>query len=556
MRTKKKMTLTAVLLLIGFVPLILSGVITCFIAASEISTNLEEATFEKLRVTADGLHKYYQYDLEQGNEIPYEHDYVDMMKDEDISMTVFVGDTRYMTSLPGDKDGRNEGTKMDAAIWAKVQAGEDVQSKGVNIGGRDFFVYYTPLYGQGKQVVGAAWAGEPEADVEASIAKVVTIMVIVVVVVTIIFGVIIFLVSKAVVSSIGAVISDVDRLSAGDLTSDDHTSSFINEINAIGDNVYGLNRKLKTIVGQAKSASDMTGTRAAELAGDSQQISDTSDMVSNSVQEMAKGAMDQADTVQKVTENLGMLSDAIQTVADNAEQLASSAAEMNDASMQSAEALQSLSSNMEAMGNSVNEIMGAMSATNTAVQNVNDKVDGITSIASQTNLLALNASIEAARAGEAGRGFAVVAEEIGKLAQESAQTAQEIRDEMTGLLRHSQEALSKTTEITGIKENVDSVLLETTGRINNLIDNVGSTVEGVNTISGLTEECNASKEQIVDAMSSLSAISEENAASTQETGAAMQELNATVNGLSSAAGSLHEVAEKLNTELGFFKVED
>lgn len=554
MKAKKRMTLTAVLLMIGFIPLILSGVITCVIAATEISSNLEEATYHKLKVTADGLCKYYQYDLENGEEIAYEHDYVDMLKSEDIDMTVFVGDTRYMTSLPGDKDGRNEGTKMDPAIWAKVKAGESVQSRGVKIGGRDYFVYYTPLYGQGKTVVGAAWAGEPEADVKASIRKVIVVLVIAVVVVTIIFGAIIFMVAKAVVASIGSVISDVDRLSAGDLTSDEHSTSFINEINEIGDNVYGLHRKLRTIVGEALNASSQTGTRASELAGDSQQISDTSDMVSNSVQEMARGAMDQADTVQKVTENLGLLSDAIQTVADNAEQLASSAAEMNDASMQSAEALQSLSKNMEAMGNSVNEIMGAMSATNTAVQNVNDKVDGITSIASQTNLLALNASIEAARAGEAGRGFAVVAEEIGKLAQESAQTAQEIRDEMSGLLRHSQEALTKTTEITGIKENVDSVLLETTGRINNLIDNVGSTVEGVNTISGLTEECNASKEQIVDAMSSLSAISEENAASTEETSASMQELNATVNLLASSAGSLKSVSDRLTEELQFFKM--
>ncbi len=554
MKSRKKVSMTTVLLLIGFVPLILSTIVTCVIMASTVTKNLEDAAYHKLKVAADGLRKYYQYDLDNGNQPPYEHDYVDMLREEDIEMTLFMGDTRYTTSLINENGERNEGTKMDSAIWAEVQKGNDVSAQGVKIGGDSYFVYYMSMFDVNHKVVGAAWAGEPEKAVRDSIMKVIVTVILSVIVAVVVFAVIIFLVSRKVVASIGSVIKEVDRLSSGDLTSDEHASSFVREINDIGDNVFDLNRKLQEIVGQAKEASAQTGSRAKELAGTSDQISDTSDAVSNAVQDMAKGATDQADTVQKATENLTLLSDAIQTVAENAESLAAAAAEMNDASMESAEALKSLSQNMETMGSAVNEIMQTMSATNSAVQVVNDKVDGITSIASQTNLLALNASIEAARAGEAGKGFAVVAEEIGKLATESADTAQEIRGEMAELLRHAQEALEKTTEISEIKGSVDSVLEETTGRIRNLISNVESTVAGVNNISGLTEECNASKEEIIDAMSSLSAISEENAASTEQTGASMEELNATVNGLAAAAGNLNDVAEKLDDELGFFKV--
>ncbi len=403
------------------------------------------------------------------------------------------------------------------------------------------------------------WVTVIASDVDVALAsanRMLMIVIIVGVVMLIIAAVISVILADSFTKPILAVNGAIDSLSHGEFEKleDPKLTRRKDEFGDIVRHLNELEDKLIQVVENIKTASSTVTSQARELSDTSGQISSTTDGVSNAVQEMAKGATEQAGTIEKATGNVSSLSEAIQTVANNAEQLASAAADMSDASQSSAEALKQLSSNMTTMQSSVADITQTMNATNTAVQNVNEKVDGITSIASQTNLLALNASIEAARAGDAGRGFAVVAEEIGQLATQSATTAEEIRNEMAKLLKQAQDAIVKTNEVADIGQNVNEVVTNTVDKINDLINGVGSTVDGVNTISGLTEECDASKVVIVDAMSSLSAISQQNAASTEETSASMQELNATINMLADSAQSLNDVAEQLNADLEFFKI--
>ncbi|MBQ3791342.1 MAG: methyl-accepting chemotaxis protein [Lachnospiraceae bacterium] len=311
--------------------------------------------------------------------------------------------------------------------------------------------------------------------------------------------------------------------------------------------------KLGEIVNSIKESATSVGSSSEELAETTSQISKTADDVSTAVQEIATGATQQADEIQHATENTGKISDNILDVSNNATGLENTAQNMSGNSKESVEQLEKLRLSSDQMKTAIDDISEKIGATSKAVENINSKVAAITSIASQTNLLALNASIEAARAGDAGKGFAVVAEEIGKLADDSAVSASEIRSEMEVLLSESQAAVDQAQAVRETTEEQSAILAATVESVGKLIEDIQTTVNGVQSINQAAELCTDSKTVVVDAMSSLSAISEENAAASEETSASMQELNATVNTLSFAADRLRDIAGKLNEEIAFFK---
>ncbi|MBO6299026.1 MAG: methyl-accepting chemotaxis protein, partial [Lachnospiraceae bacterium] len=314
--------------------------------------------------------------------------------------------------------------------------------------------------------------------------------------------------------------------------------------------------KLESIVNGIKSNAVSVSQAAAELDDMSVQISQNADGVSNAIQEIACGASQQADEINGATTSIDNIGHAVSSVQESTTELASIAEKMQQSSSESAQSLTDLKKSSESMNGVINSISEKISATSEAVGRINGMVEAITSIASQTNLLALNASIEAARAGDAGRGFAVVAEEIGKLASDSSNSAAQIRTEMDILLKQSREAVEMAGEVQETNSKQQTVIDTTFQSVNAMISDITQTVNGVSAISANAQDCVAAKDIVVDAMSSLSSISEQNAASSEETGAAMEELAATVATLTGNANSLKSVSEELSGEMSFFKLDN
>ncbi|MCR4762139.1 MAG: methyl-accepting chemotaxis protein [Lachnospiraceae bacterium] len=394
-----------------------------------------------------------------------------------------------------------------------------------------------------------------EGEALSSANRTLTIIILVGLIMLIIAAVIAILMANGFVTPIYAVNASLDKLANGEFLriTDARFKGRKDEFGEMIDETNSVIDRLDQIVSNIKESASAVDASSQELAETTNQISQTADDVSNAVQEIATGATQQAEEIQHATENTGRISDNILDVSTNATDLGTTAQNMNGNSQDSVAMLERLRVSSEQMKNAIDDISEKIGATSRAVENINDKVTAINEIASQTNLLSLNASIEAARAGEAGKGFAVVAEEIGKLADNSAVSANEIRSEMDVLLAESQAAVDQAAAVRKTTDEQSEILSTTMEAVNKLIADIRTTVDGVQSINSAAEICSDSKTVVVDSMSSLSAISEENAAASQETSASMQELNATVNTLAASANQLKDIANKLNDEMAFFK---
>ncbi len=377
--------------------------------------------------------------------------------------------------------------------------------------------------------------------------------VIVGVVMLIVASVISFFMARSFTDPVKAVNDSLAQLAEGHFAKIDQFTARKDEFGTMVTNTNSVIDKLERIVKSIKESAVSVATSSEELSDMANQISQTAEDVSNAVQEIASGATQQADEIQQASENVGRIGDAVGDVQNSTGNLSNLAGKMKEASEISSNSLASLQNSSTEMTAKIDEISKTIAATQEAVSNINGKVEGISSIATQTNLLSLNASIEAARAGEAGKGFAVVAEEIGKLADDSKAMADDIRKEMDVLLEQSKAAVTAAEDVRQGNMDQQLALGETLDAVNGMLGDIGSTVGGVQLISNGADTCESSKNAVVDTMSALSAISEENAASSEETGASMQELSATVTTLAGSANGLKEVAEKLNKEMAFFK---
>ena len=316
---------------------------------------------------------------------------------------------------------------------------------------------------------------------------------------------------------------------------------FIQSMRSMILSIHGVSDKLHV---QADNSNDVSGEmyNASKLQGESmQELNNTVEQLSVSVNEIAENATTLAAVVANTREDGEQVNLKVKTTVE--------------VSRQGKADMQNVGVAMRNINESMMKLQQAVDKVGKASEEITNITGVISDIADETNLLSLNASIEAARAGDAGKGFAVVATEIGKLAQTSSNSVHNIESLISEINALVKDAVSQAEDSVENIQSSGEMVKDALQTFDLIFDNIGE-------VNNLVQQMMEKVEQVDNVAINVAAISEEQAASSEEilaTSTTMVEHahSITENSETVAEGAkeLTESAVELANQVNMFKVD-
>jgi methyl-accepting chemotaxis protein len=327
------------------------------------------------------------------------------------------------------------------------------------------------------------------------------------------------------------------------------------ELAELGNSFNRMLEKIGGLIVETKTAIAEILNQSTALEDSSNQSQKTAESIAVAMDQISHGTMEQTRETEKSAQQMTDLSIQIENVVAEAGEVERITGNAKDLSFRSKVAVEQLIQRTNDTDKITSDIIKDINELQTSAVAIRNITEVISNIAEQTNLLALNANIEAARAGEMGRGFAVVAEEVNTLAAQSRNAAKTI-NEILKTIEAKTAISSKTAEAAYLILADQKMAVHTTREaFEQIIASMSEVVDRINKVNSLINNINNFKDVTVRAITNISSISQETAASAQEVLAASEEQTASSGQLKILAEELRQMAKQLVTDVAKFQVD-
>lgn len=379
--------------------------------------------------------------------------------------------------------------------------------------------------------------------------------IIVVLVASILFGlVVILLFARHIAKPISAISKALLEMSQNNLHVDEINVSNKDEIGTLAVAYNTMRSNVRSLIEAMQNSSSTVTALSGSLVEVTDQTTHAINEVAQTIQEVAKAVADEAAVTEDAVMKVSALSNSIDGVKASTVRGETLAKATEAQSQKGLATVKNLMSTTEENNASTEKISDVIHKVAESSQKIHTITDTITGISEQTNLLALNASIEAARAGEAGRGFAVVAEEIRKLAEQSAKAVGEIKGIIGEINAHSEMSVHTLGELKRVSVLQNDSVVSTRDQFGEIAKDILELGAILTTIQNEMTQMIGLKESIVDAMTGISASTEETSASTEEVSATTEEQLAGMTEINDQTAKLSALAKDLESIINRFKL--
>lgn len=379
---------------------------------------------------------------------------------------------------------------------------------------------------------------------------------------TVIFSIIAFVIGIGIALAVTASMTKEIKKVSGhmkDVAGGDLTDRIdVKKKNEFGDLENNFNNMVENMAVLIKGVEEKSGVivdASAKIAGVSKSTTETVGQVSEAIQSVAVGASGQADSTQTATQEVENLADRLKETKAYVTDISDMSVETQKLSNKGLTIVDELITKGQRSIDNSKISKAVVSEMVSSIEKINFISDAITEITEQTNLLSLNASIEAARAGESGKGFAVVADEIRKLAEQSQQSTDEIKQIVNEITIKSQQVEQTMDESVGIIEEQNVSIKDAKELFNTISDSVNGLKEGLDNITQLNEAMDTNRNNVVSKMEDVAAVATETAAASEEVTASAVDVEQTMHDLNEFTVELDNIAEALKEAIDKFKLQ-